>query len=166
MIQTQRHDKDTGIWKITHQIELTHGLWHARVKAKNTEGWSNFSPDHDFEIKEIREYCSTRNYRSELNVLYIYSWWGCTRRSWNAARRFGGTRWFWSRQQDGRCLQNNFNCAASHGNLCSAGYPTTTLNRPQSGGELGPRHTMCFNACAVPWTRHLKPEPVAAYLVV
>lgn len=55
MIQTQRHDKDSGIWKITHQMELTPGLWHARVKTKNTEGWSNFAPDHDIVIKEQGE---------------------------------------------------------------------------------------------------------------
>lgn len=52
MIQTQRHDKDSGIWKITHQMELTPGLWHARVKTKNTEGWSNFALDQDIVIQE------------------------------------------------------------------------------------------------------------------
>ncbi|XP_030558138.1 neurofascin [Drosophila novamexicana] len=55
VIQTQRHDKDSGIWKITHQMELSPGLWHARVKTKNTQGWSNFSPDHDFHIKDVED---------------------------------------------------------------------------------------------------------------
>ncbi|XP_017838581.1 lachesin [Drosophila busckii] len=52
VIQTRRHETDSGFWKITHQMELTPGVWHARVKTKNTHGWSHFSPDHDFVIKE------------------------------------------------------------------------------------------------------------------
>ncbi|KAL7735322.1 hypothetical protein ACLKA6_018016 [Drosophila palustris] len=52
MIKTHRHEKESGIWKITHQMELTPGLWHAHVKTKNTHGWSNFSPDHDFVIQD------------------------------------------------------------------------------------------------------------------
>ncbi|XP_017867729.1 PREDICTED: uncharacterized protein LOC108616806 isoform X2 [Drosophila arizonae] len=55
IIHTQRHDKDNGIWKITHQMELTPGLWHARIKTKNTAGWSHFSPEHDILIKEQEE---------------------------------------------------------------------------------------------------------------
>ncbi|XP_032591524.1 protein amalgam isoform X1 [Drosophila grimshawi] len=52
VIRTHRHDRDSGIWKITHQMELTPGHWHAHVKTKNTQGWSNFSPDHEFFIKD------------------------------------------------------------------------------------------------------------------
>ncbi|XP_034479790.1 immunoglobulin superfamily member 10 [Drosophila innubila] len=52
MIKTHRHEKESGIWKITHQMELTPGLWHARVKTKNTHDWSHFSPEHDFTIEE------------------------------------------------------------------------------------------------------------------
>ncbi|XP_062129404.1 hemicentin-2 [Drosophila sulfurigaster albostrigata] len=54
MIKTQHHnhDKESGIWKITHEMELTPGLWHVRVKTKNTVGWSNFAPNHDVVIKD------------------------------------------------------------------------------------------------------------------
>ncbi|KAH8299683.1 hypothetical protein KR044_004548, partial [Drosophila immigrans] len=54
MIKTQHHhnSKESGIWKITHEIELTPGLWHVRVKAKNIDGWSNFAPSHDIVIKD------------------------------------------------------------------------------------------------------------------
>ncbi|XP_020798507.1 obscurin [Drosophila serrata] len=56
VLQTHRHNHTEGIWKITHQLDLPRrGLWHARVKAKNTHGWSNFSPDHDFQIEDDDE---------------------------------------------------------------------------------------------------------------
>ncbi|XP_068145086.1 neural cell adhesion molecule 2 [Drosophila tropicalis] len=51
VLKTQHHNQTGGIWKITHQMELKPGLWHAHVKTKNTHGWSNFSPDHEFQIK-------------------------------------------------------------------------------------------------------------------
>ncbi|KAH8370488.1 hypothetical protein KR093_003652 [Drosophila rubida] len=54
MIKTQHHNsgKESGVWKITHEIELTPGLWHVRVKTKNTKGWSNFAPNHDIIIQD------------------------------------------------------------------------------------------------------------------
>ncbi|XP_017149410.1 protein amalgam [Drosophila miranda] len=53
VLQTQRHNQTGGIWKITHQLDLpARGLWHARVKTRNTQGWSNFSPDHDFRLAD------------------------------------------------------------------------------------------------------------------
>lgn len=33
-------------------MELTPGSWHVRMRAKNTVGWSAFSAQHDFVIKE------------------------------------------------------------------------------------------------------------------
>ncbi|KAH8269488.1 hypothetical protein KR018_004347, partial [Drosophila ironensis] len=52
VLETHRHNQTGGIWKITHQLDLPRrGLWHARVRTKNTHGWSNFSPDHDFTIE-------------------------------------------------------------------------------------------------------------------
>ncbi|XP_030387280.1 lachesin [Scaptodrosophila lebanonensis] len=56
VIHTQRHNETSGIWKISHQMELTPGNWHARVKTKNTKGWSNFSPSHDFVIQDLDDY--------------------------------------------------------------------------------------------------------------
>lgn len=29
--------------RIQHELNLAPGVWHARVKAKNTEGWSEYS---------------------------------------------------------------------------------------------------------------------------
>ncbi|KAH8401514.1 hypothetical protein KR009_006013, partial [Drosophila setifemur] len=52
MLETHRHNQTGGVWKITHQLDLPRrGMWHARVKTRNTHGWSNFSPDHDFTIQ-------------------------------------------------------------------------------------------------------------------
>ncbi|KAH8348832.1 hypothetical protein KR084_011655, partial [Drosophila pseudotakahashii] len=55
VLQTHRHNSTENIWKITHQLELQRGVWHARVKTKNTHGWSHFSNDHVFEIREGSE---------------------------------------------------------------------------------------------------------------
>lgn len=55
MLETHRHNNTDNIWKITHQLELSRGVWHARVKTKNTKGWSHFSNDHVFEIPEDSE---------------------------------------------------------------------------------------------------------------
>ncbi|XP_065719143.2 protein amalgam [Drosophila suzukii] len=55
VLQTHRHNSTENIWKITHQLELQRGVWHARVKTKNTHGWSHFSNDYVFEIREGSE---------------------------------------------------------------------------------------------------------------
>ncbi|EDX08195.1 GD11664 [Drosophila simulans] len=55
VLETHRHNNTDNIWKITHQLELSRGVWHARVKTKNTKGWSHFSNDHVFEIPEYSE---------------------------------------------------------------------------------------------------------------
>ncbi|EDW92125.1 protein turtle homolog A [Drosophila yakuba] len=52
VLETHRHNNTENIWKITHQLELSRGVWHARVKTKNTQGWSHFSNDYVFEIPE------------------------------------------------------------------------------------------------------------------
>ncbi|CAD7012373.1 unnamed protein product [Ceratitis capitata] len=51
VVHTHRH-ADTHIWKVTHEMELTPGSWHVRMRAKNTVGWSAFSAQHDFVIKD------------------------------------------------------------------------------------------------------------------
>ncbi|XP_037942693.1 protein amalgam [Teleopsis dalmanni] len=55
VIHTQRHGENTDMWKITHEMELIPGNWHARMKAKNTVGWSEFSAAHNFKIKHDNE---------------------------------------------------------------------------------------------------------------
>uniref|UniRef100_A0A6P4EJ30 Neural cell adhesion molecule 2 n=1 Tax=Drosophila rhopaloa TaxID=1041015 RepID=A0A6P4EJ30_DRORH len=52
MLQTRRHNNTDNIWKITHQMELNSGVWHARVKTKNTHGWSQFSKEHIFTVQD------------------------------------------------------------------------------------------------------------------
>ncbi|XP_017054028.1 protein amalgam [Drosophila ficusphila] len=52
VLQTHRHNSTESMWKITHQLELSSGMWHARVKTKNIHGWSHFSADHTFEIRD------------------------------------------------------------------------------------------------------------------
>lgn len=51
MVHTRRH-AESHIWKVTHEMELTPGSWHVRMRAKNTVGWSAFSAQHDFVIKD------------------------------------------------------------------------------------------------------------------
>ncbi|XP_055839599.1 protein amalgam [Episyrphus balteatus] len=55
IISTSKHPENTGIWKLKHEIELVPGFWHARVKTKNTVGWSKFSNEHNFKIDESSE---------------------------------------------------------------------------------------------------------------
>ncbi|XP_036333889.1 neural cell adhesion molecule 2-like isoform X1 [Rhagoletis pomonella] len=54
VVHTHRH-ADSSIWKVTHEMELTPGSWHVRMRAKNTIGWSAFSAQHDFVIKDDDE---------------------------------------------------------------------------------------------------------------
>ncbi|XP_039954727.1 neural cell adhesion molecule 2 [Bactrocera tryoni] len=51
VVHTRRH-AESHIWKVTHEMELTPGSWHVRMRAKNTVGWSAFSTQHDFVIKD------------------------------------------------------------------------------------------------------------------
>ncbi|XP_067628244.1 neurotrimin [Eurosta solidaginis] len=51
VVHTHRHP-ESHIWKVIHEIELTPGSWHVRMRAKNTVGWSKFSAQHDFVIKD------------------------------------------------------------------------------------------------------------------
>ncbi|XP_054739858.1 protein amalgam [Anastrepha obliqua] len=51
VVHTHRH-AESNIWKVTHEMELTPGSWHVRMRAKNTIGWSSFSAQHDFVIKD------------------------------------------------------------------------------------------------------------------
>ncbi|XP_055920000.1 neuronal growth regulator 1-like isoform X2 [Eupeodes corollae] len=53
IISTSKHPEHTGIWKLKHEIELVPGFWHARVKTKNTVGWSKFSAEHSFKIDDF-----------------------------------------------------------------------------------------------------------------
>lgn len=55
IISTSKHPENTGVWKLKHEIELVPGFWHARVKTKNTIGWSKFSAEHSFKIDESSE---------------------------------------------------------------------------------------------------------------
>ncbi|KAL9918307.1 neurotrimin isoform 1-T8 [Glossina fuscipes fuscipes] len=49
VLHTQRHD--SGIWKISHEMELTPGEWQTRIKTRNTAGWSKFSMPYIFVIE-------------------------------------------------------------------------------------------------------------------
>lgn len=49
---SQKHNEHTGIWKIRHELELGEGTWIARVKTKNTAGWSKFSNEHAFVVSQ------------------------------------------------------------------------------------------------------------------
>uniref|UniRef100_A0A0A1XK55 Protein amalgam n=1 Tax=Zeugodacus cucurbitae TaxID=28588 RepID=A0A0A1XK55_ZEUCU len=51
VVHTRRH-AESHIWKVTHEMELTPGRWHVRMRAKNTVGWSAFSAQHDFAIND------------------------------------------------------------------------------------------------------------------
>lgn len=54
-IHHEKSKEHSGVWKIQHKLSLDSGVWHARVKAKNIEGWSSYSeqatvvvhPTHD-----------------------------------------------------------------------------------------------------------------------
>ncbi|XP_059607952.1 hemicentin-2-like isoform X2 [Phlebotomus argentipes] len=37
------HKDHSGVWLIQHRVQLSPGTWHARVKSRNTEGWSKYS---------------------------------------------------------------------------------------------------------------------------
>lgn len=52
VIKSEKHHEHTGVWKLRHELELSPGLWHARVKTKNPAGWSKFSPQYDFRVEE------------------------------------------------------------------------------------------------------------------
>ncbi|XP_055704862.1 MAM domain-containing glycosylphosphatidylinositol anchor protein 1 isoform X2 [Phlebotomus papatasi] len=42
-IVAEKHKEHSGIWVIQHRVQLSPGTWHARVKSRNTEGWSKYS---------------------------------------------------------------------------------------------------------------------------
>ncbi|GAB0090793.1 uncharacterized protein DMENIID0001_055560 [Sergentomyia squamirostris] len=39
----EKHKEHSGVWLIQHRVQLSPGTWHARVKSRNTEGWSKYS---------------------------------------------------------------------------------------------------------------------------
>ncbi|CAD7089242.1 unnamed protein product [Hermetia illucens] len=50
-ISTPQH-QGSGSWKLQHQVELTPGTWHVRIKTRNIAGWSKFSKDETLVIED------------------------------------------------------------------------------------------------------------------
>ncbi|KAJ6645241.1 Titin [Pseudolycoriella hygida] len=42
-VHSEKSKEHSGIWKIQHKLSLDAGTWNARVKAKNADGWSDYS---------------------------------------------------------------------------------------------------------------------------
>uniref|UniRef100_A0A1L8E3A9 Putative neural cell adhesion molecule 1 n=1 Tax=Nyssomyia neivai TaxID=330878 RepID=A0A1L8E3A9_9DIPT len=49
-IVAEKHKEHSGIWIIQHRVKLSPGTWHARVRSKNTEGWSKYSESQTINV--------------------------------------------------------------------------------------------------------------------
>ncbi|XP_055692165.1 hemicentin-2 isoform X1 [Lutzomyia longipalpis] len=52
-IVAEKHKEHSGVWIIQHRVKLSPGTWHARVKSKNTEGWSKYSEAQNINVPII-----------------------------------------------------------------------------------------------------------------